>query len=640
SSEWPTATATTSTSSSKSAKPSPEMGHEPFFSPGMIYGSTRATDITETLLFTHTAPQGVTYASADHLNIRAIGGRETYTSGDCQVWIREDRLPAPLFGMYFDDGTSVTVLDPSPRVVTTFEDSHDMEAVPLIDERFGFGSVGASTHGTRQLCGFWMPGTEGEVTYRGDTYPIGQLRKWRRRYHPVKDGLTQRYEVEFRFGSDASFPDYRNHAWRWGWGTLQPQVTLHDIEQVRDSVTKMLGERVEHTEGRAGIPNSMLCAGQERDFSTVNFEVIMGFTGKNLEAAYYFLKDSYRKDNAYGHAHGRLGTEIIDSFVKSLKVDPPAGEGFQIATGEPALALRRGNVVHLRSFGDGMKAAMRAYLLEEENGVRHEGWLVWVRGFGDWLLTQQTPEGAFPRTWRPGTGEIADSSPQTTYNAIPFLVMLSQATDSERYLDAAVAAGEFCWANGQEDGVFVGGTIDNPNIIDKEAGTLSLEAYLILYETTNESKWLERARMAADFSETWIYLYNIPMPEDDDDRTLHWKKGVPTTGMQLIATGHSLVDHYMSYDADEYAHLYWYTKDAHYYEVARLLLHNTKNMMALDGRLYDLHGPGWQQEHWSFAPPRGYGLHRNWLPWDATSQLNGIWGMEDLDPDLLEALTK
>ena len=70
---------------------------------------------------------------------------------------------------------------------------------------------------------------------------------------------------------------------------------------------------------------------------------------------------------------------------------------------------------------------------------------------------------------------------------------------------------------------------------------------------------------------------------------------------------------------------------------AGILLHNTKSMLALPGRLFDLRTPGWQQEHWSLAQ-RGYGLHRGWLPWVATSHLNGIFGIMELDPGLKEQL--
>jgi hypothetical protein len=37
-----------------------------------------------------------------------------------------------------------------------------------------------------------------------------------------------------------------------------------------------------------------------------------------------------------------------------------------------------------------------------------------------------------------------------------------------------------------------------------------------------------------------------------------------------------------------------YTGDRHYLEVARILLHNTKGMLAVPGRENDLAGPGWQ----------------------------------------------
>jgi len=79
---------------------------------------------------------------------------------------------------------------------------------------------------------------------------------------------------------------------------------------------------------------------------------------------------------------------------------------------------------------------------------------------------------------------------------------------------------------------------------------------------------------------------------EDDDAALHWKKGVSTVGLQLIASGHSLVDAYMVWDVTAYARLYQHTGGVHYRNVARLLLHNTKTMLALPGGTYDLAGPG------------------------------------------------
>jgi len=281
---------------------------------------------------------------------------------------------------------------------------------------------------------------------------------------------------------------------------------------------------------------------------------------------------------------------------------------------------------------------LRAYCREKAQGIVHRDWLAWVKQFADWLLTQQQAQGGFPRSWRPVSGEVVDPSPKSSYNPIPFLVLLSKETGDIKYLRAAESAGTFAWIHGQQNGQFVGGTIDNPDILDKEAGTLSLEAYSALYQATGDRDWLDRARAAADYAETYIYIWNVPMPIDESDEALHWKRGVPTYGAQLIATGHSLVDEFMAFNVGDYARLARWTGDDHYLRIAALLLHDTKSMTAIPGRTFDLNGPGWQQEHWSLAPVRGFGLHRCWLPWVSTSQLEGIFALRDFDLQLYRKL--
>ena len=65
-------------------------------------------------------------------------------------------------------------------------------------------------------------------------------------------------------------------------------------------------------------------------------------------------------------------------------------------------------------------------------------------------------------------------------------------------------------------------------------------------------------------------------------------------------------------------------------------------MVALPGRLYDMRGPGWQQEHWSMGPGfrgRGRGGHRFWLPWVSANHLHSITGLEELDAALFKELS-
>jgi len=583
----------------------------------------------------HWFAPGMIYGGFANLTDVAIGGRAHYRPGDFTVRIREDRLPAPLLMAHFEDGTSLAVLDPAPRGDTTAADANDVSGVSLVDERFQFGALGGQERGRTLALGYWFPGSEGEVTYAGNTYPGGQLHQWRRRFHPIRDGLVQQYEVALRVGQGEQFTDAYPRAWRWAWQTLQPAICVQDLTAVRRSLTDVLAHNTVEQEQRAGIPTYIDT--QVRSAPPEWHNMILGFCGKNLEAARFLLREAELDTSARGQRMRALAEKIIASFLQ-LQVAPPAGEGFRLQSGTPICALGRPEV-YLRSYGDDVKALLKAYQREKQAGREHPEWLAWCRTFGDWLLTQQRPDGGFPRSWKPVTGEVIAASPNSSYNAVPLLVLLTESTGDHRYLDAAIRAADFCWSNGQAEGRFVGGTIDNPDVLDKEAATLSLEAYLELYAATRDTKWVPRAVAAANFAATWIYCWNVPMPEDDDDAARHWKQGVPTAGLQLIATGHSLVDEYMSYDADDFAQMAQLTGDSHYLAVARLLLHNTKNMLAVPGRTFDLGDPGWQQEHWSLAPRRGYGLHRGWLPWVATSQLNGIFGLMDLDAGLFEQLS-
>ena len=88
-------------------------------------------------------------------------------------------------------------------------------------------------------------------------------------------------------------------------------------------------------------------------------------------------------------------------------------------------------------------------------------------------------------------------------------------------------------------------------------------------------------------------------------------------------------------------HLYNLTKDELYLDVARVLLHDTKSMVALPGRPYDVKGIGWQQEGWRMGPgsSRGVGGHRFWLPWVSANHLYGITGLEEYDPALFKKLS-
>ncbi len=577
---------------------------------------------------------GALYGDPTYNGERSPGGTLNYAAHRYQM--REDFLPAPLFALSFQNGASVAVLDPSPRGDSTFEETKLTKDV-MTDARFQFGALGAwqDTDGPIQF-GFWFPGSV-TGTFMGGA-PNAKPRTVRR-YHPITQGVTHSYEVRFRFGANESFRDVTRDSWRWAWNSLNPAVTYIDVEQMRRVLIDHLAAQAATIDGRTAIPFVLSTVTDKLQWNWTM--VAMGFVGKEIECADQLLREADRDNTERGKKMRETGLAIISSIIHALPTPPLQGTGYDLATGKPWDHIWL--APWLRNATEDMRVLMRAYRRERARGREHPEWFTWVKSYVDWLILQQREDGSFPRRWKPGTSDVAEPSGTTSYAPVPLLVIMSEETGDPRYTQAAIRAADYIWLNYGTRGLFVGGASDNPNITDKEAGMLSMEAFLSLYDSTKDPKWLDRAKTAADFAESWIWIWNLPMPLDADDSQLYWKKGVPTIGTQgITALVAGSADEYLDWAVPSYAKLYTYTHDEHYLDVARILLHDTKSMVALPGRQYDMKGIGWQQEGWRFGPGgpgRGVGGHRFWLPWISANHLYGITGLEEYDPALFKKLS-
>ncbi len=576
---------------------------------------------------------GAMYGDPSYNGERSAGGTLNYAAR--RLVMREDILPAPLFALAFGNGASIAVLNPSPRGDTTVEETTLAKPV-ITDSRLQFGALGVweADDGAVEF-GFLFPGTTSDWAGGRQAQPA---RRWIRRYHPIAQGTAHSYNVSFRFGQNESFRDVTRNAWRWAWDTLRPAVNYADIEQVRRVLTDHLVAQAATIEGRTAIPFVLSTVTDQLQWNWTM--AAMGFVGKNIECADQLLREADRDMTERGQKMRQTGLAVIQSMIQALPTVPLQATGYDLATGKPHDHIWL--APWLRNATEDMRVLLRAYRRERAHGRQHPEWFQWVKAYVDWLLVQQREDGSFPRRWKAGSNDIEEPTGTTSYAPVPLLVMMTEETGDPKYQEAAIRAAEYVWSNWGSRGIFIGGASDNPNITDKEAGMLSMEAYLSLFDGTKHPKWLERAKAAADFAESWIWIWNVPMPVDADDARLHWKKGVPTAGVQgITAMVPGSVDQYLSWAVPSYAKLYGYTKDEHYLDVARLLLHNTKVMIALPGRQYDMKGIGWQQEGWRMGPGgggRGVGGHRFWLPWVSSNHLYGITGLEEYDPELFKRL--
>jgi hypothetical protein len=579
---------------------------------------------------------GALYGDPTYNGERSPGGTLNYAAR--RFIMREDILPAPLFALSFNNGSSVAMLDPSPRGESTVEETKLSKDV-MTDARFQFGAFEVWQADESPIeFGFRFPGTANMYAF-GPNAPAQP--RWIRRFHPIAQGVAHGYEVSFRFGNDESFRDVIRNTWRWAWSTLKPAITLIDVEQVRRVLTDHLVAQAATIDGRTAIPFAV--ATFDTNHSQWNWTMAaMGFVSKNIECADQLLREGDRDSTERGQKMRQIGLAIISSMIQALPTVPLQATGYDLATGKPWDHIWL--APWLRNATEDMRVLMRTYRRERIIGRQHPEWFNWVKSYVNWLILQQREDGSFPRRWKSGSNEVAEPTGTTSYCPVPLLVIMTEETGDPKYKQAAVSAAEYVWENWGTRGLYVGGASDNPNITDKEAGMLSLEAFMSLYESTKESEWLDRAKAAADYTESWIWIWNLPMPLDADDAHLHYKKGVPTVGVQgITARVAGSVDEYLDWAVSSYAKLYRYTQDQHYLDVARILLHDTKSMVALPGRQYDMKGIGWQQEGWRMGPGwsgRGVGGHRFWLPWVSANHLYSITGLEEFDPILYQQLSK
>lgn len=579
---------------------------------------------------------GVLYGDPTFNGDRSIGGTLNY--GTKRFLMREDILPAPMIALSFSNGNSVSILDPTPKGESTVEETRLLKDV-MTDARFEFGAFCLWQIDKNPIeFGFCFPGSTSVYPFDPDA---SVKPRWIRRYHPISQGAVQNYNMNFRFGRDETFRDLTRNSWRWAWNTLKPPVIPIDVELVRRVLTDHLASQAATIDGRIGIPFAVATFDTNETQWNATMTA-MGFVSKNIECADQLLRESDRDSSERGREMRRIGLGIISSMINALSSIPLQTTGYDLATGKPWDHIWL--APWLRNATEDMRVLMRAYRRERSKNHQHPEWFNWVKTYIDWLVLQQREDGSFPRRWKSGSSEVAESTGTTSYCPVPLFVIFHEETGDIKYKHAAIRASEYIWENYGTRGLYVGGASDNSNITDKEAGMLSLEAFLSLYESIKETKWLERAKAAADYTESWIWIWNLPMPIDANDSQLHWKKGVPTIGLQGIsARGPGGADEYLDWSTSSYAKLYKYTKDEHYLNVARILLHATKSMVALPGRQYDMKGIGWQQEHWRMGPGgngRGNGGHRFWLPWISANHLYSITGLEEYDPALFQQLSK
>lgn len=501
------------------------------------------------------------------------------------------------------DGSYVSIVHAGPEPDTGISET---DAGCLIDETLQYASLGITVD-REPMVKYVYPGSEGDVNY------LDKAVSWAWRHHPVRKGVAHAYRFRIQFGSGRDSYERMRQEWRRNYAYGRPELYDCDLEQVYEDGVALLDTYCQEYNGAMGLP--FWTSVPEGTVCDVSYQ--MGFVGQQLQCAYQLLK--------YGTERRR--PELVQKAEKIVDfwVDFSMRDSYlpQVWYDVYPAAFKAEYPTYLRTLADGLEGILACCVYEKKHGRQRPAWMAFCRETADRLRALQQEDGSFCRAYGK-QGETVHPGKYNTSNIIRFLVNLYFATGEEAYGEMAKRAGDFCYHAVYEEMDYIGGTADNDNTIDKEAGMLALYAFLALYDLTGEKKWIRAACGAADFCETWTYAWKFPVYPRKGNAVFD---RVNQTGLSLIATGHSHCDVMMGYCPFDFFRLYRLTGEEHYYDFGRMILYNTKQTTDCK-RTHHHRYPGLVEESGELARQYHNGLGK-WLPWCTIAEIEALTRLKE-----------
>ncbi|WP_130838364.1 hypothetical protein [Lachnoclostridium sp. Marseille-P6806] len=559
------------------------------------------------------------------------------------IWFMETHCALPLFGVRNpDSGESLVFSRWAPDI--TLRNLEQNLSENSTDPLLTIGGLGVSRRPGRTLnytyygyevshpapaqkrglsLDYVYPGSDGQFLYAGayagldfHNRPMG----FSRLYHPVTPGFAQEYSIAVSPEYHSSYYGFLRESWRSVYDRMRAPLFAVSAEQhFRDCMDIFLRYTERFADGSVGLPFAAQLP--DMDINSVSFQ--FGFVGQQpaiggLCLRYGLLEK--REDFL------RAGTDILDFWTRAADTE----SGLPPLCYNPSMSGFEPYPVYIRMLADGMEAILRAYRLLKEHGTVKEAWLRFCEKTGRRLVRLQNPDGSYFRAYYPDSS-VRMSSRANTPAIIRFLIELFLETGEEALRDAALRAGEWTLTQAVPALEYRGGTCDNADVQDKEAGIYAMWGMMALHDLTGDAKWLDAAQKAADYTESWTYVWSFPVKTP-------WKKHpfnqYSISGQSIIYLGGG-ADCYMAACSLSYYRLYLSTGDRHYLDFARFLHKNTKQSTDVGGKTgYAMPALGHEASgFWT----QTVNSHYHWLPWctfveaEPTAGLYDLFGVYEID---------
>ena len=368
-----------------------------------------------------------------------------------------------------------------------------------------------------------------------------------------------------------------------------------------------------------------------------------GFTGQQIPMAYHMLLYGIKNNDDVSIQNG---LNVLNFWVRDAHM--MCESGVPMIWYEGGQCRWMGYPTFTRMAADAMEGLLDAYRICEANDIASTDRVAWrdaVIATADWLVRAQNSDGSWYRcynydggpydastdtsgvTWDPGNVARSTSKTSTTM-PVRFLGKIYEMTGQQKYLDAIVKAGDFVLQNLYPNHYWIGGTCDNPDSIDKEAGVFAMYAFDTLYILTGEQKYLDALEEATVFTMSTVLVPSFKInPTSTDARAANPLKSGYCDGMSFITCNHNGIDNYAAFIYYELFRTYILTGNEAYFREAEFIQQNTKG--ATDyANLWDYRYRSLIVEASTIAT-FGFDTINYWLPWCSDANADPIARMYD-----------
>ena len=564
---------------------------------------------------------------------------------DCEYfWRREANFTLPLFAAQ-NKASGETAMLSRWAADVPMRNLDFMQSEHVVDRKFGIGSIGISKPESKTLnllyYGFTMrkdietvrqglsldyiyPGVDGQMPRAARGYNVDymeQSKTMTRIYHPMEEGFSHNYSVAVDFSQHDGFYPMMKNAWRTVYQRLKDPVFKVDQEKHYKNCMKALTKLTRQYGDSWGLPFS--CQLPQMDVSSVSFQ--FGFVGQQPGIGYQLIRYGDMEKEAESF---QKGVNIIDFWTRTAMSEFGAPHSCY----NPTIKGFEPMPFWTRMIADGLENILDAYVYMKKKGEEKPAWLDFCSKAAGWLVRMQNDDGSWYRAYNTNDNTMRMDSKANTISVVRFLIQYYLVTKDEKCKEAALKAGEWAYENTFKKLEYRGSTCDNTDILDNESGIYAIFGFLALYDFTGEQKYLDALIGAADFTETWTYMWSFPM------RVLYpnhpfTKRTI--SGMSPVVLGGGHGDMYMAACAYVYYRLYVITGDDHYRDYAEFIHNNTRQANDVDGSFGFAH-TGLSHEGGGGYPEQNYNSHFHWLPWvtyveiDPTSRLYDSFGAYDI----------